>query len=96
MSGHTGYDAEGTNMWNGWLERLGWADRGATLLASLLALSACGGPDTGGATVQDLMRERELSEAEGELTPTLKIRRKVVSQHFGPQIEELYTARAGV
>ena len=43
-------------MWNGWLERLGWADRGATLLASLLALSACGGPDTGGATVQDLMR----------------------------------------
>ncbi len=34
----------------------------------------------------------EFSERTGELTPTLKVRRKVVLDHYGPQIDETYTA----
>jgi long-chain acyl-CoA synthetase len=33
---------------------------------------------------------RELSIEEGELTPTLKIKRKVVVEHFGSELEALY------
>jgi long-chain acyl-CoA synthetase len=33
---------------------------------------------------------RELSIAEGELTPTLKVRRNVVTDHFAAQIEAMY------
>ena len=36
--------------------------------------------------------ERDFSEADGELTPTLKKKRRVISQHFGAEIDELYTA----
>jgi long-chain acyl-CoA synthetase len=35
---------------------------------------------------------RDFSEAEGELTPTLKKKRRVISQHFAARIDELYTA----
>jgi long-chain acyl-CoA synthetase len=34
---------------------------------------------------------RELSQAEGELTPTLKVRRHVVDIHFKKQIDEIYS-----
>jgi len=34
---------------------------------------------------------RELSADAGELTPTFKIRRRIVSEHFRDEIEELYT-----
>jgi long-subunit acyl-CoA synthetase (AMP-forming) len=34
--------------------------------------------------------DRRLSEARGELTPTLKVKRNAVIQHFGKEIEELY------
>jgi long-chain acyl-CoA synthetase len=33
---------------------------------------------------------RELSIAEGELTPTLKVKRNVVTDHFGAEIEAMY------
>jgi long-chain acyl-CoA synthetase len=35
---------------------------------------------------------RDLSQEEGELTPTLKVKRAVVYKKFGPDIDELYTA----
>ncbi|MFM8410018.1 MAG: AMP-dependent synthetase/ligase, partial [Alphaproteobacteria bacterium] len=34
---------------------------------------------------------RELSEAGGELTPSLKVKRKAVAAHFGDMIEEMYS-----
>jgi long-chain acyl-CoA synthetase len=34
--------------------------------------------------------DRDLSAEAGELTPTLKVRRRVVSQTFAAQIESLY------
>jgi long-chain acyl-CoA synthetase len=33
---------------------------------------------------------RDFSQEEGELTPTLKLRRKVVQEHFASEIDELY------
>ncbi|MGH9000342.1 MAG: AMP-dependent synthetase/ligase [Acidimicrobiia bacterium] len=36
---------------------------------------------------------RELSVAEGELTPTLKVRRAVVADHFAAEIEGMYAAQ---
>jgi long-chain acyl-CoA synthetase len=35
---------------------------------------------------------RDFSEAEGELTPTLKKKRRVITQHFEDQIEAMYAA----
>jgi long-chain acyl-CoA synthetase len=35
---------------------------------------------------------RDFSEPEGELTPTLKKKRRVIAQHFEAEIDELYTA----
>jgi long-chain acyl-CoA synthetase len=34
--------------------------------------------------------DRDFSADEGEITPTLKLRRRVVAEHFGEEIEELY------
>jgi long-chain acyl-CoA synthetase len=34
---------------------------------------------------------RDFSQEEGELTPTLKLRRKVVHEHFAAEIDQLYT-----
>jgi long-chain acyl-CoA synthetase len=34
---------------------------------------------------------RELSIAEGELTPTLKVKRNIVTSHFEPEIEAMYS-----
>jgi long-chain acyl-CoA synthetase len=34
---------------------------------------------------------RDFSQEEGELTPTLKLRRKVVHEHFASEIEQLYS-----
>jgi long-chain acyl-CoA synthetase len=34
---------------------------------------------------------RDFSQEEGELTPTLKLRRKVVHEHFAAEIEQLYS-----
>lgn len=36
--------------------------------------------------------DRDFAEELGELTPTLKKKRRVIAQHFAAQIEELYTA----
>jgi long-chain acyl-CoA synthetase len=36
--------------------------------------------------------DRDFSEADGELTPTLKKKRRVISQHFGAEIDEMYEA----
>ena len=33
---------------------------------------------------------RDFSQEEGELTPTLKLRRKIVHEHFADEIENLY------
>ena len=38
---------------------------------------------------------RDFSADEDEVTPTLKLKRRVVADHFADEIEELYTARAG-
>jgi long-chain acyl-CoA synthetase len=35
---------------------------------------------------------RDFSQEEGELTPTLKLRRKVVHEHFASEIEQLYSS----
>ena len=34
---------------------------------------------------------RDFSQDEGELTPTLKLRRKVVHEHFADEIDQLYS-----
>jgi long-chain acyl-CoA synthetase len=34
---------------------------------------------------------RDFSQEEGEITPTLKLRRKIVHEHFAEQIEQLYS-----
>ena len=33
---------------------------------------------------------RDFTQEDGELTPTLKLRRRVVQEHFGDEIEKLY------
>ena len=33
---------------------------------------------------------RDFSQEEGEVTPTLKLRRKIVHEHFANEIEQLY------
>jgi long-chain acyl-CoA synthetase len=35
---------------------------------------------------------RDFSQEEGEVTPTLKLRRGIVHQHFAAEIEALYSA----
>jgi long-chain acyl-CoA synthetase len=35
---------------------------------------------------------RDFSAEEDEVTPTMKLRRKVVQEHFASDIEELYSA----
>jgi long-chain acyl-CoA synthetase len=35
---------------------------------------------------------RDFSQDEGEVTPTLKLRRKVVQDHFAAEIERLYAS----
>jgi long-chain acyl-CoA synthetase len=39
--------------------------------------------------------ERELTVADGDLTPTLKVKRREMSTRFGPLIESLYAPREG-
>jgi long-chain acyl-CoA synthetase len=34
--------------------------------------------------------DRELTEADGELTPTMKVKRNVVSKKFAEQLDALY------
>jgi long-chain acyl-CoA synthetase len=34
--------------------------------------------------------DRDLDEAQGELTPTLKVKRPVVTEHFAGLVDELY------
>jgi long-chain acyl-CoA synthetase len=38
--------------------------------------------------------ERDFTMEDGEVTPTLKLKRRVVEQHFGDEIEQLYAAAA--
>ena len=35
---------------------------------------------------------RDFSQEEGEVTPTLKLRRRQIQEHFAPDIEALYAA----
>ena len=38
---------------------------------------------------------RDFSQEEGEVTPTLKLRRRVIHEHFADEIEQLYAAEPG-
>jgi long-chain acyl-CoA synthetase len=38
---------------------------------------------------------RDLSQEEGELTPTLKVKRSVVYKKYGPDVEALYESSGG-
>jgi long-chain acyl-CoA synthetase len=38
---------------------------------------------------------RDFSQEEGEVTPTLKLRRRVIHEHFADEIENLYAGEAG-
>jgi long-chain acyl-CoA synthetase len=38
---------------------------------------------------------RDFSQEEGEVTPTLKLRRKVIHEHFADEIEQLYASSEG-
>jgi long-chain acyl-CoA synthetase len=38
---------------------------------------------------------RDLSQEEGELTPTLKVKRSVVYKKYGPDVDTLYEGAAG-
>jgi long-chain acyl-CoA synthetase len=38
---------------------------------------------------------RDFSQEEGEVTPTLKLRRRVIHEHFADEIEKLYAGEAG-
>ena len=35
--------------------------------------------------------DRDFSAEENEVTPTLKLKRRVVEEHFAPQLEKLYS-----
>jgi len=38
---------------------------------------------------------RDFSQEEGEVTPTLKLRRNVIHEHFADEIEQLYASGTG-
>jgi long-chain acyl-CoA synthetase len=38
---------------------------------------------------------RDFSQEEGEVTPTLKLRRKVIHEHFADEIERMYAGERG-
>ena len=38
---------------------------------------------------------RDFSQEEGEVTPTLKLRRRVIHEHFADEIEKLYAGEPG-
>ena len=38
---------------------------------------------------------RDFSQEEGEVTPTLKLRRRVIHEHFADEIERLYAGEPG-
>jgi long-chain acyl-CoA synthetase len=41
-----------------------------------------------------ILTERPFSQDNGELTPTMKVRRRIVQEHYQAQIEGLYRARS--
>jgi long-chain acyl-CoA synthetase len=43
--------------------------------------------------VDFILTDRPFSQENGELTPTMKIRRRTVQQHYQGQIESLYRPR---
>jgi long-chain acyl-CoA synthetase len=73
------------------VEKLGDPDARARVAEAVEAVNAKRNPDE--QVRRWAILPRDFAEEHGELTPTLKVRRRVVEEHFRDEIERLYAGR---
>ncbi len=73
------------------VEKLGDAEARARVAEAVEAVNAKRNPDE--RVRRWAILPRDFTEEHGELTPTLKVRRRVVEEHFRDEIERLYAGR---